>query len=118
MYVSLLPDHWQDVLAGSMLGLVTANFSYRQYFYSLTSKISHLPYHPRTQRPEGAPDHHALVPGLPRYQTLQRPMDREVDEGDSGEVELLDGTVRRGEPEQLERIWERGPILESGDSHS
>jgi len=49
---------------------------------------------------------------------LQRPMDREVDEGDSGEVELLDGTVRRGEPEQLERIWERGPILESGDSHS
>jgi diacylglycerol diphosphate phosphatase / phosphatidate phosphatase len=115
MYVSLLPDHWQDVLAGSILGLVTANFAYRQYFYSLTSKISHIPYDPRTQRPEGAPDHHALVPDLPRYQSLQRPTDRGDDEG---EVELLDGTARRGEPEQLERGWERGPSLESGDPHS
>ncbi|KAI0277703.1 PAP2-domain-containing protein [Russula aff. rugulosa BPL654] len=97
--------HWQDVLAGSILGLVMANFAYRQYFRSLSSKVSHLPYHPRTQRPEGAHDHPA--PGLPRYQTLHRPAGGEVDDG---EVELIDGTVRRGEPEYLEQGWERGPI--------
>jgi diacylglycerol diphosphate phosphatase/phosphatidate phosphatase len=112
MYVSLSPDHWQDVLAGSILGLVMANFAYRQYFRSLASKVSHLPYDPRTQRSEGAHDHHA--PGLPRYQTLQRPTDGEVNDG---EVELIDGT-RRGEAEQLEQGWEQGPSLEGGFPHS
>jgi len=87
-----------------------ANFAYRQYFNSLTSKVSHLPYEPRTQRPEGAHDRPA--PDLPRYRTLQRPTDGEVDDG---EVELIDGTVRRGEPEQ---VWERGPSLEGGFPHS
>jgi diacylglycerol diphosphate phosphatase/phosphatidate phosphatase len=109
------PDHWHDVLAGSILGLVMANFAYRQYFRSLASEASHLPYDPRTQRPEGAHDHPA--PGLPRYRTLQRPADGEVDDG---EVELIDGTVRGGEPEQLvvEQGWERGPSLEGGFPHS
>lgn len=116
MYVSLSPDHWQDVLAGSILGLVMANFSYRQYFRSLASKESHLPYDPRTQRPEGAHDHPAL--GLLHYQTLQRPTSGEVD---GREVELIDGTdrtVRRGESEQLEQSWDRGPSLEGGFPHS
>jgi len=101
--------HWQDVLAGSILGIVMAHFAYRQYFQSLASKVSHLPYGPRTQRPEGDHDHPA--PGLPRYQ-LQRPTDGEVDDG---EVELIDGTVRRGEPEV---VWEQGPSLEGGFSHN
>lgn len=105
--------HWQDVLAGSILGLLTANFAYRQYFRSLSSKVSHLPYAPRTQRHEGDLDH--LVPGLPRYQAVQRPTDGEVDDG---EVELIDGTVRRGGPEQLEQSWEQGPSLEGGFPHS
>ena len=87
-----------------------ANFAYRQYFRSLSSKSSHLPYDPRTQRPEGGHDHAA--PGLPRY---QRPTGGEVDDG---EVELIDGAVRRGEPEHLEQGWERGPSLEGGFSHS
>jgi diacylglycerol diphosphate phosphatase/phosphatidate phosphatase len=113
MYVSLSPDHWQDVLAGSILGLVMANFAYRQYFRSLAAKECHLPYDPRTQRPEGAHDHPAL--GLPHYQTLQRPTSGEVEDG---EVELIDGTVRRGESEQLEQSWERGPNLEGGFPHS
>jgi diacylglycerol diphosphate phosphatase / phosphatidate phosphatase len=113
MYISLSPDHWQDVLAGSILGLVMANFAYRQYFRSLASKVSHVPYDPRTQRPESPHDHPAS--GLPRYQTLQRPTDGEVDDG---EVELINGTVRRGEPERLEQGWERGPSLEGGFPHS
>ncbi len=110
MYVSLLPDHWHDVFAGSILGIVMAHFAYRQYFHALTSGVSHLPYHPRTQRPEGAHDHPA--PALPRY---QRPTDREDDEG---EVELISSDVVRGEPGQLERGWERGPSLEGGFPHS
>jgi diacylglycerol diphosphate phosphatase/phosphatidate phosphatase len=110
--IPLSPDHWQDVLAGSILGLVMANFAYRQYFRSLASKASHLPYDPRTQRPEGAHDRPAL--GLPHYQTRQRPTGGEVYDG---EVELIDGTVR-GEPEQLEQGWERGPNLEGGFPHS
>ncbi|KAF8503638.1 PAP2-domain-containing protein [Russula emetica] len=105
--------HWQDVLAGSILGLVMANFAYRLYFRSLPSKESHLPYDPRTQRLGSAHDHPS--PGLPRYQILQRPTSGEADDG---EVELIDGTVRRGEPEQLEQGWERGPSLEGGFPHS
>ena len=107
-YVSISPDHWQDVTVGSILGLVMANFAYRQYFHSLSSNVSHLPYAPRTQRPEDADAHPA--PGLPRYRTLHRP----ADEDDDGEVELIDGMVRRGEPEQLEQGWKAGPSLEGG----
>lgn len=105
-------DHWQDVLAGSILGLVMASFAYRQYFRSLSSKASHLPYDPRTQRPEGV--HDPAAPGLPRYQALQRPTAGEVDDG---EVELIDGTVRRGRSEQLHG-WQQGPSLEGGFPHS
>jgi len=109
MHIPLSPDHWQDVLAGSILGLIMAYFAYRQYFRSLSSKVSHLCYDPRTQRHEGAHDHPA--PGLPRYRTLQRPTDGGTDDG---EVELIDGTVRRGGPVQQEQGWERGPSLEGG----
>lgn len=40
-------DHWQDILAGSILGLVMAYFSYRQYYPGLGSKIPHRPFAPR-----------------------------------------------------------------------
>lgn len=49
--------HWQDVLTGSLLGLVTAYFSYRQYYPPLNSPISHLPYPPRYRR--GGQEHPA-----------------------------------------------------------
>ncbi|EIN07433.1 PAP2-domain-containing protein [Punctularia strigosozonata HHB-11173 SS5] len=44
--------HWQDVLVGSALGLAMAYFSYRQYYPSLTSALSHRPYSPRIRREE------------------------------------------------------------------
>ncbi|OJT11152.1 Phosphatidate phosphatase PPAPDC1B [Trametes pubescens] len=42
--------HWQDVLTGSLLGLVTAYFSYRQFYPPLWSDMSHKPYSPRIKR--------------------------------------------------------------------
>ena len=110
MYAFFSPDHWHDVIAGSFLGLVTAYFAYRQYFRSLASKASHLPYSPRTQRLEVTHDHPA--PGLPLYHTLQRP------DSDEGEVELIRDALRRDEPGQLERGWEQTHSTESGFSHS
>ena len=44
---STFTDHWHDVLAGSVLGLVIAYFSYRQYYPSLASEKSHRSYTPR-----------------------------------------------------------------------
>ena len=41
---------WQDVLTGSLLGLVVSYFAYRQYYPPLTSDISHQPYPPRYKR--------------------------------------------------------------------
>lgn len=109
-HVLISIDHWQDVLAGSVLGIVTAYFAYRQYFPSLTSQLAHLPYAPRTQPLEGTHGHPAA--GLPYY-------DRDIDVKES-EVELLRDTVKRNEPERLEHHdgWEQGPGLESGPSHS
>ncbi|KAG8705829.1 hypothetical protein FRC08_001420 [Ceratobasidium sp. 394] len=42
--------HWQDVLVGSIAGLVFSYFSYRQYYPTLESPYSHKPYSPRIPR--------------------------------------------------------------------
>ncbi|KZT09478.1 acid phosphatase/Vanadium-dependent haloperoxidase [Laetiporus sulphureus 93-53] len=53
--------HATDILAGSLLGIATAYFSYRQYFPSLSSRLSHRPYSPRIKR-ELLPVHAQSVP--------------------------------------------------------
>ncbi|KAL5529697.1 hypothetical protein ACEPAG_5682 [Sanghuangporus baumii] len=42
--------HWQDVLVGSLLGLVMSFFAYRQYYPPLGSPRSHRPFSPRIRR--------------------------------------------------------------------
>ncbi|KIY51002.1 acid phosphatase/Vanadium-dependent haloperoxidase, partial [Fistulina hepatica ATCC 64428] len=42
--------HWHDVLVGAILGTVMAYFSYRQYYPSLASELSHRPHPPRIRR--------------------------------------------------------------------
>ncbi|KAG9083394.1 hypothetical protein FRC06_004554 [Ceratobasidium sp. 370] len=42
--------HWQDILVGSVAGLVFSYFSYRQYYPTLESPYSHKPYSPRIPR--------------------------------------------------------------------
>ena len=46
-----------DVLAGSLLGLVAAYFSYRQYYPSLAAPYAERPYSPRIPREERLPVH-------------------------------------------------------------
>jgi diacylglycerol diphosphate phosphatase / phosphatidate phosphatase len=43
--------HATDVLFGALLGTVVSYFCYRQYYPSLASPISHLPYAPRFPAP-------------------------------------------------------------------
>ncbi|KIM62072.1 hypothetical protein SCLCIDRAFT_15917 [Scleroderma citrinum Foug A] len=91
--------HWQDVVAGSLLGTVVAYFSYRQYYPSLTSPMSHRPYSPRVPRDE------QVLPTVASHGEARYPV-RESEEGE--EVELIDGAVRKPDPEPLEEIWQRG----------
>ncbi|KAF8844527.1 PAP2-domain-containing protein [Paxillus ammoniavirescens] len=84
--------HWQDVIAGAILGFAIAYFAYRQYFPSLASPMSHRPYSPRVPRDE---------PVLPT--TVQ---DRHSVEGE--QVDLIDGGVPRPDPSPLEDIWREG----------
>ncbi|CUA74169.1 putative diacylglycerol pyrophosphate phosphatase 1 [Rhizoctonia solani] len=48
--------HWQDVLVGSVVGLVFAYFAYRQYYPTLESPLSHKPYSPRIPREDAYRD--------------------------------------------------------------
>ncbi len=50
--------HWEDVTAGSFLGLVLAFFAYRQYYPPLSSAMSHRPYNPRPLRKK---ERHSIV---------------------------------------------------------
>lgn len=108
MHVFPSTDHWQDVLAGSLLGFGIANFAYRQYFPSLSSKLSHLPYAPRIELLDGA-----RASALPYYRTS-------TDSHYEAEVELLHDTVpRREHAEHPEQSWD-SPGMEGGpvQSHS
>jgi len=61
--------HWQDVLAGAILGTVLAYFSYRQYYPSLVAKHSHRPYAPRIKREDTGilPTHNLHTLGESRH---------------------------------------------------
>ncbi|KAH7914956.1 PAP2-domain-containing protein [Hygrophoropsis aurantiaca] len=94
--------HWQDVIAGSILGLVVSYFAYRQYFPSLASPVSHRPYSPRVSREDGVlPTINAQYPSpsaLPQYN----------DNSDGEQVELVGGGVGKADPGRLGDIWREG----------
>jgi len=97
--------HWHDIVVGSAVGLTLSYFSYRQYFPSLASPLSHLPYAPRIEREaesdEKLPTHH--IPG-----------DRMNPEA-GGDVELVDGTVKRPGPSRLSGGWQEEGGEPSGE---
>ncbi|KAG6336917.1 hypothetical protein ID866_2155 [Astraeus odoratus] len=85
--------HWQDVVAGAILGTTVAYFAYRQYYPSLASEMSHRPYSPRVPRDE------QILP------TVRLHEDHESTEGEH--VELVDGGVCKPDPGPLEEIWQQ-----------
>jgi len=100
--------HWQDVVAGSWLGILTAYFSYRLYYPSLSSDLAHLPYAPRIHRLDDAlPIQDDHEDNLSHYHRRSE---------SEAELELLRGTAKRNDPTPLGRAWEQGPSVESGRS--
>ncbi|KAF7295049.1 PAP2-domain-containing protein [Mycena indigotica] len=92
--------HWQDVLVGSILGTVVSYFAYRQYYPSLASEVSHLPYSPRISD-EMASNLHPRRPSSRQYRDdHHRPTGEDVFE--SGPLE---GTVLRDGPSSLRETW-------------
>ncbi|KAG9015579.1 hypothetical protein FRB94_000184 [Tulasnella sp. JGI-2019a] len=71
--------HFGDVVAGALVGMLTAWFCYRQYYPPLDSALSHHPYSPRI-RPDEEPTNGSAA-GL--------------GQSGSGEALNLDGTVPR-----------------------
>ncbi len=105
-------DHWHDVLVGSLLGTVLAYFSYRQYYPSLASELSHRPYSPRIPREpeEGLPLHHRYDSSVDQsgVQTSGPALTRRYnDDVALEEAYELDGTVQRHTP-PLEEVWREG----------
>ncbi len=102
----LSTDHWQDVVAGSFLGILTAYFSYRLYYPSLSSELAHLPYSPRIHRLDASLPTHTRPEDGPSYYHRRS--------GSDTEVELLHGTVRKNDPAPQDQVWKQGPSVESG----
>jgi hypothetical protein len=92
-----LTDHWHDVLVGSAVGFVLAYFSYRQYFPSLESPLSHRPYAPRIESEDESMT-------LPIHADPNSPQGDRRDSG-GDDVELIDGTVKRPGPSRISDNW-------------
>lgn len=78
------------MLAGSLLGIVAAYFSYRQYYPNLAAPYAERPYSPRVPREERLPVH-------------ARETARDVDIDTETERELEAQTVRRDEDGRI--LW-------------
>ena len=117
-------DHWHDVLVGSILGTLFAYFSYRQYYPSLSSELSHRPYSPRIKD-----DLDAVLPFHRRNDSESAPVANQGPTSDSahqrqesasqqqpltarveGEEDYeLEGTAPRpGGPGNLHDVWSEG----------
>jgi len=86
------------VLVGSVLGTLVSYFTYRQYYPSLGSEVSHRPYAPRIAQDE-IPSHHNRRTSS-RLAYRDDPTAEDII--DSGP---LQGTVVRNEPGSLRELW-------------
>lgn len=87
LFTKYVVDHWHDVVAGSLLGLVLAYFAYKQYYPGLAHREAHVPYTTRFEEPLG----NGIDPGLPIYRDTEA--DVEIGSGEES-VGLLGGSRR------------------------
>ncbi|KIK59826.1 hypothetical protein GYMLUDRAFT_226813 [Collybiopsis luxurians FD-317 M1] len=116
--------HWHDVVAGSLLGIIMAFFSYRQYYPDLANKLCHLPFGPRIKhepnhqvlpvhfsRHPSSSSHHTAVSafgGNPHPSSGQYTDNPESPSFSALELEgrHFDSTVARPDPESLHELWQ------------
>jgi len=110
--------HWQDVTVGSLLGLLVAYFTYRQYYPSLASEVSHKPYSPPIHRNGSIlPTHnHSREPSIDaRLPERQGPyVDRFSHEGLADPAAVPLGSVSRDE--QVSDSFKDRPLVEHHDA--
>ncbi|KAJ6557939.1 phosphatidic acid phosphatase type 2/haloperoxidase [Mycena capillaripes] len=92
--------HWHDVLVGAILGTVVSYFTYRQYYPSLASEVSHRPYSPRSAR-DAVQGHHMRMSSRQAH----RDDEHHPTAGDIIESGPLEGTVLREGPGPLRDVW-------------
>jgi len=105
--------HWHDVVVGSILGLVTAYFSYRQYYPSLGVELAHRPYGPRVQQESDFLPVHRQQPSDEPFRSANVSHAGSRPYEDEDPLELVDGTVPRNTG-NLQAIWKEGSEQESG----
>ena len=98
-------DHWHDVVAGSILGLIVSYFCYRQFYPSLGSALAHRPYAPRIISEEGRLHRPSSSDQLHVHGRDETHGDDTVSPREDVE---LGGTVRRDGPGPLEEVWREG----------
>ncbi|KAF7338411.1 putative diacylglycerol pyrophosphate phosphatase 1 [Mycena venus] len=90
---------FEDVLVGSVLGTVVSYFTYRQYYPSLTSEVSHRPYSPRIARADEHLVHHRRSGPRAAYRDENPTAEDIIGSGP------LEGTVLRDGPGPLHEVW-------------
>ncbi|KAG8868674.1 hypothetical protein FRC20_002990 [Serendipita sp. 405] len=98
--------HWQDVLVGGTVGILSAYFSYRQYYESLEHPSSHLPFGPRIppverQNESAMAEVVGGAPGKGKGRDIEA---GHATEEDRHEDHSVAGTLPR-KPVSLERVW-------------
>ncbi|CAA7262625.1 unnamed protein product [Cyclocybe aegerita] len=122
--------HWHDIAVGSAIGTLFAYFSYRQYYPSLSSPVSHFPYSPRIKLDDDAaqtlPTHANDSTVYPfTYPFTARPSSSQGHDDSSGpgryphtnntsgrfdvnDTTQIPGTVPRPGPNSLQAVWNEG----------
>jgi diacylglycerol diphosphate phosphatase/phosphatidate phosphatase len=98
-------DHWHDVVAGSILGLVISYFCYRQYYPALSSALSDRPYSPRIKDEEVLPTHCRHTSSFDQLPLHADGTGRREPYRDGSDHDMeIAGTVRRDGPEPLQEV--------------
>lgn len=107
--------HATDVLFGALVGSIVSYFCYRQYFPTLTSPSSHLPFAPRLpgverpadgeEEPNGASIQMNSQAGNGDIEAGTLGKRRRPGEGPTAEEEKIEGMIPRDQPWSLRKIW-------------